>query len=108
MKVKLNKLKNKIICRVVPVALAAMPMLANADDWDSKANSLALKIQTGLYLIGGSMAGVTMLWKGIQWLIARSNGDHSVTFLDYLKQGASIAAVGGGIVAAAGMWQYFS
>lgn len=109
MKAKLTSIKNNLVTRaVIPVVTIAMPLIAHADEWDQKANAMAQKIQTGLYLVGGSMAGVTMLWKGVQWLIARSNGDHSVTFLDYLKQGAAIAAVGGGIVVATALWQYFA
>lgn len=109
MKASLKSIKNNFLTRaVIPVVTVAMPLIAHADEWDQKANQMAQKIQVGLYLIGGTMAGVTMLWKGIQWLIARSNGDHSVTFLDYLKQGGAIAAVGGGIVLATALWQYFA
>lgn len=109
MKETLKSIKNNILKRaVIPVVTAAMPLIAHADEWDQKSNQLAVKIQTGLYLVGGSLAGVTMLWKGIQWLIARSNGDHSVTFLDYLKQGAAIMAVGAGIVASTAAWSYFT
>jgi hypothetical protein len=74
-------------------------------DWDSGMQDTARSIRLVLYTLGGTIAGGTLVWSGIQWLISRSNGDHSHTFLDYLKQAAAVAAVGGSMVLAAGAWQ---
>lgn len=92
--------------RVVVVALCCMPALAMAD-WLSTLQTWGTNIRLGLYALGGTLALGCLMWSGIQWLIARSTGDRSHTFMDYLQQVGVTLVVGGTMVLGAAAWQVF-
>lgn len=98
--------KQKQLVKFVVVVIACAPLFAMAD-WDSTLLEWSRKIRIGLYALGGSAALISLVWCGIKWLIARANGDHSTTFMDYLQQVMVIIAVGAAIVLAAAAWQIF-
>lgn len=98
--------KHKQLIKFVVVAIACTPLFAMAD-WDSTLLEWGRKIRIGLYALGGSAALTSLVWCGIKWLIARGNGDHSTTFMDYLQQVGVIMVVGGALVLAAAAWQVF-
>ncbi|WP_325347138.1 hypothetical protein [Xylophilus sp.] len=83
------------------------PLMAMADEWDQKAVQVAKNIRLGMFAIGGSLALLSLLWVGIGWMIARANGDHSKTFMDYVNQVIVIAAVGAALILGAWAWAYF-
>jgi hypothetical protein len=98
---------NDVMLRVAVLAMCYLPFLAHADAWDQTATSTAKKIQIGLYAIAGTCAVVTLLYSGLRWMIARSSGDHSHSFTDYLQQCLVIVVVGGSSALAAGLWQIY-
>lgn len=82
---------------------AYMPLLAHAE-WDGTLTTELTKFRLGLYAVTGIVAVGTMVWKGAQWLIARSQGDHSITAMDYIQQCAVIVLVGGSISLGVYLW----
>ncbi|MDP4987941.1 MAG: hypothetical protein NWQ08_07455 [Porticoccaceae bacterium] len=98
--------QDKQLVKLLVVVVACTPLLAMAG-WDSTLLDWAKKVRIGLYALGGSAALISLCWCGIKWLIARANGDHSTTFMDYLQQVLVIVAVGAAMVVAAGAWQVF-
>lgn len=92
--------------RIALVALCCMPALAMAD-WQSTLQTWGTNIRTALYALGGTLALATLMWSGIQWLIARSTGDRSHTFMDYLQQVGVLLVVGGTMVLGTAAWQVF-
>lgn len=88
------------------MALAFVPLFAHAD-WYDDLNDYASKIQVGLYLLAGTIAVGAVVFVGLRWLIARSTGDHSVGFTDYLSTIGVAGLVGGSIAAATYAWQFF-
>ncbi len=99
--------KRKYLQRVTTAALCLAPLLAVAGDWDQTLVEYGRNVRIGLYAIGGSMALGTIVWSGIRWMMARANGDHSHTFMDYLQQIGVIIVVGGSVVLATAAWQVF-
>lgn len=93
--------------RFIGLIVCLIPMFAVADAWDQTLVSTGRSIRIGMYLVAGTIALVTIVWSGTQWMIARVNGDHSHSFMDYLKQLAVIGTVGAGIGLAAWAWQIF-
>lgn len=105
----MNKWRQKVSnCKArLTVALVALtPLLARAD-WGETVNGELRKVRIALYLITGTVAVGTLIYKGAQWLIARSQGDHSITAMDYGKQVAVIVAVGGAVALATYAWGVF-
>ncbi|MEQ0866942.1 hypothetical protein [Pseudomonas aeruginosa] len=105
----MRTLRNKGRERLLRLAvfLAVYTPFAMADEWDQKAVQLAKNIRLGMFAIGGSLALLSLLWVGIGWMIARANGDHSKTFMDYVNQVIVIAAVGAALILGAWAWAYF-
>lgn len=94
-----------VVPRLLVMFVFMFPVAAMAAvDWDKKLIEIANSTQTAMFAIGGSLAGCTLIWNGIQWMISRANGDHQHSFLDYVKQSAVILAVGGALVIAAAAW----
>lgn len=92
--------------RIALVALCCMPALAMAD-WQSSLQTWGTNIRLALYALGGTLALATLMWSGIQWLIARATGDRSHTFMDYLQQVGVLVVVGGTMLLGAAAWQVF-
>ncbi|HBP4890402.1 TPA: type IV secretion system protein VirB2 [Pseudomonas aeruginosa] len=101
-----NKGRERLLRLAVFLAVYT-PLIAMADEWDQKAVQLARNIRLGMFAIGGSLALLSLLWVGIGWMIARANGDHSKTFMDYVNQVIVIAAVGAALILGAWAWAYF-
>lgn len=97
----------KKIAKLVGLVVCIIPMFAMADAWDQTLVATGRSIRIGMYLIAGTLSVITVVWSGGQWLLARANGDHSHSFLDYLKQLAVVGAVGAGIGLAAWAWGIF-
>lgn len=96
----------KHFTRLIVTVFFCTPMLAMAG-WQDTLVDLANNLRIGLYAIGGTLALSTLVWSGIKWLIARSQGDQSHTFMDYMQQVVVIMAVGGAVLLAAGAWDVF-
>lgn len=94
------------IQRIALVALCCMPTLAMAD-WVSTLQTWGTNIRLALYALGGTLGLACLMWSGIQWQIARSTGDRSHTFMDYLQQVSVLVVVGGTMVLGAAAWQVF-
>lgn len=92
--------------RIALAALCCMPALAMAD-WQSSLQTWGTNIRLALYALGGTLALGTLMWNGIQWMIARATGDRSHTFMDYLQQVGVLVVVGGTMVLGAAAWQVF-
>ncbi|WP_308811078.1 type IV secretion system protein VirB2 [Pseudomonas protegens] len=84
-----------------------LPYLVMAAEWDQKLIEIGRAVRIGMYAVGGSLALITLMWSGIKWLIARSNGDHSHTFIDYLQQLGVVGVVGGTLIFGAWAWGVF-
>lgn len=109
----ISNIKNKVYgydhtttLKVALIAFFALPGLAEASIWDTLQEQ-ASNIRTGLYAVGGTIAVITLVWSGVKWALARSNGDHSYTFKDYIEQGGVILVIGGSMVTAAAIWAIF-
>jgi redox-sensitive bicupin YhaK (pirin superfamily) len=88
------------------LAVACLPLMARAE-WNDTLNTELTNFRVGLYALTGTIAVGTMVWKGAQWLIARSQGDHSVTVMDYLQQCGVILLVGGSLSLGVYLWGVF-
>ncbi|WP_426102995.1 type IV secretion system protein VirB2 [Pseudomonas sp. PSPC3-3] len=100
-------LNRKKIVGLVGFLVCLMPMVAMADDWAQTLVTQGRNVRIGLYAIAGSMALGSLVYTGIRWLAARTQGDHSTTFMTYLEQVGVIIVVGGAIALGAGAWQIF-
>lgn len=100
-------LKKQILYRAAGLALCCMPALAMAATWDQALQKWGTDIRLALYGLGGTLGLGCLMWSGIQWMIARSTGDRSHTFMDYLQQVAVLVVVGGTMVLGAAAWQVF-
>jgi hypothetical protein len=108
-KVKMKKKSNfaeKTIGWLV-VLFCYSPVLVLAADWDAELLNWGRIIRIGMYSIAGVLGLITLLWSGIQWMISRANGDHSHTFMDYMKQVGVLVIVGGTLALGAAAWQVF-
>ncbi len=85
---------------------AYMPLFAQAE-WNDTLGTELSNFRLGLYALCVTAAVATMIWKGAQWLIARSQGDHSVTVMDYVQQCAVIIVVGGSLPLGVYLWGVF-
>lgn len=90
----------------VTLALALLPLAAHAD-WLQTINQYGTNIRIGLYTFAGTLAIGSLVWSGVQWLLARAAGDRSHTFMDYVQQVLVIIAVGASIALGTGAWQVF-
>lgn len=90
----------------VSLALALVPLAAHAD-WLSTLNQYGTNIRIGLYTLAGTLAIGSLIWSGVQWLIARAQGDRSHTFMDYVQQVMVIICVGASIAIGTAAWQLF-
>lgn len=97
---------NKNLQRLALIALCCMPAVAMAD-WQSTLQTYGTNIRLALYALGGTLGLLCLMWSGIQWQIARSSGDRSHTFMDYLQQVGVIVVVGSTMVLGAAAWQVF-
>ncbi|MFF6575803.1 type IV secretion system protein VirB2, partial [Pseudomonas aeruginosa] len=64
-------------------------------------------IRLGMFAVGGSIALICLLWVGIGWMSSRAAGDHSTTFMDYVKQVGVLGVVGGVLLLGAWAWAFF-
>lgn len=100
-----NWLNNRMV-QITALATAYMPLIAHAD-WGDDVNAEARKARIALYLICGTVGVGTMVWKGINLLLARANGDHSVTLMDYLKQCCLVGLVAASVPLGVWAWNFF-
>lgn len=89
--------------RLFAALVTLTPLLAEAA-WDTSANTELRNFRIALYGLTGTAAVATLIWKGAQWMIARSQGDHSVTAMDYVQQVVLIVLVGGSAALAIYAW----
>jgi hypothetical protein len=94
------------IQRIALTVLCCMPALAMAD-WLATLQTWGTNIRLGLYALGGTLGLACLMWSGVQWMIARSTGDRSHTFMDYLQQVGVLVVVGGTMVLGAAAWQVY-
>ncbi|WP_421556740.1 conjugal transfer protein [Pseudomonas kitaguniensis] len=92
--------------RTVLIIICLMPAYAMAD-WLQSLQTWGTNIRLGLYALGGTLGLGCLMWSGIQWMIARSTGDRSHTFMDYLQQVGVLVVVGSTMVFGAAAWQVF-
>ncbi len=97
---------NKTEQRLLLIGLALMPAIASAD-WQQSLQTYGTNIRLGLYALGGTLGLACLMWSGVQWMIARSTGDRSHTFVDYLQQVGVLVVVGSTMVLGAAAWQVF-
>lgn len=90
----------------VTLALALLPLAAHAD-WMQTVNQYGTAIRIGLYTFAGTLAIGSLVWSGIQWMIARAQGDRSHTFMDYLQQVLVIMCVGAAVALGTAAWSLF-
>jgi len=95
------------LTRLLVVVVCCAPMFAMADAWDQTLVTNGRAVRIGMYAVAGCIALGTLIWSGVRWMVARSTGDHSTTFVDYLQQAGVILVVGGSVAFAAAMWQIF-
>ncbi|KPX40060.1 hypothetical protein ALO68_200120 [Pseudomonas syringae pv. helianthi] len=104
--IKRTLVPNKGELGILLVALACLPGIASAD-WLSTLNQWGSNIRLGLYTLAGTLGLVCLIWSGARWLIARSTGDRSHTFMDYLEQVGVLLVVGGSVLLGTAAWQVF-
>lgn len=92
--------------RLLSLVFACAPVFAMAD-WSSTLQEQGRAIRIGLYALAGTIALCCLIWSGAKWMISRSNGDHSHTFMDYLQQAGVTLVVGGTVALGTAMWQIF-
>jgi hypothetical protein len=97
---------NKTELHILVIAVACLPAFASAD-WQQSLQTWGTNIRLALYALGGTLGLGCLMWSGIQWMIARSTGDRSHTFMDYLQQVGVLVVVGGTMVLGAAAWQVF-
>ena len=106
MMTKRSLVPNKTELCILLVAVACLPGFASAD-WQETLQTWGTNIRLALYALGGTLGLGCLMWSGIQWMIARSTGDRSHTFMDYLQQVGVLVVVGGTMVLGAAAWQIF-
>lgn len=106
MKIKRSLVPNKTEVGILLVSLALLPGFASAD-WLDTLQQWGTNIRLGLYALAGTLGLGCLIWSGVQWLIARSTGDRSHTFMDYLQQVGVILVVGGSVALGTAAWQVF-
>jgi len=99
-------LLNKQELLILLVVMACSPAFASAD-WQQTLQTWATNFRLGLYALGGTLGLGCLMWSGVQWMIARSTGDRSHTFMDYVQQVMVLVIVGGTMVLGAAAWQVF-
>lgn len=99
--------KKENLLRTAVLVLCCMPALAMAAAWDQELQKWGTNIRLALYGLGGTLGLGCLMWSGIQWMIARSTGDRSHTFMDYLQQVGVLVVVGGTMLLGAAAWQVF-
>lgn len=97
---------NKTEIQILILALAILPGIASAD-WQQTLQTWGTNIRLGLYALGGTLGLGSLMWNGIQWMIARATGDRSHTFMDYMQQVGVLVVVGATMVLGAAAWQVF-
>nr|WP_243787343.1 conjugal transfer protein [Pseudomonas amygdali] len=106
MMIKRTLVPNKGELSILLVTVACLPGIASAD-WLTTLNQWGSNIRLGLYTLAGTLGLVCLIWSGAQWLIARSTGDRSHTFMDYLQQVGVLLVVGGSVALGTAAWQVF-
>ena len=104
---KWRKMLEPYKARFIVAMFSLMPLLAKAE-WDDTANDEFKKVRVALYAITGTLAVGALVWKGAQWLIARSQGDHSVTAMDYIQQVVITVIVGGSVALGIYAWGLYA
>ncbi|PBP37531.1 conjugal transfer protein [Pseudomonas syringae] len=104
--IKRTLVPNKGELGIFLVALAFLPSIASAD-WLTTLNQWGSNIRLGLYTLAGTLGVVCLVWSGAKWLIARSTGDRSHTFMDYLESMGVLLVVGGSVALGTAAWQVF-
>lgn len=99
-------MRNKQLQRAVLLVMCCLPAIAMAD-WQQTLQTWGTNIRLALYALGGTLGLACLMWSGINWMIARSTGDRSHTFVDYLQQVGLLVVVGGSMVLGAAAWQVF-
>lgn len=99
-------MRNKQLQRAVLLVMCCLPAIAMAD-WQSTLQTWGTNIRLALYALGGTLGLACLMWSGINWMIARTTGDRSHTFVDYLKQVGLLVVVGGTMLIGAAAWQVF-
>ncbi len=102
-------LNKRNLQRAAVLALCILPALAMAADtgWSQKLQEWGTNIRLALYALGGTLFLCTLMWSGIKWAIARTTGNHSHTFMDYLEQVGLGVVIGASMVLGAAAWQVF-
>lgn len=97
---------NKTELCIFLVAVALLPGFASAD-WLATLQEWGTNIRLGMYALAGTLGLCSLMWSGVQWMIARSTGDRSHTFMDYLQQMGVLLVVGGTMAIGAAVWQVY-
>jgi type IV secretory pathway VirB2 component (pilin) len=97
----------KNVTRLIGLVVCILPVFAMADGWDTTLVTTGRTIRIGMYTVAGTCGLITIVWSGGQWMFARATGDHSHSFMDYVKQIAVVGCVGAGIGLGAWAWQIF-
>ncbi|WP_234708473.1 hypothetical protein [Pseudomonas amygdali] len=58
-------------------------------------------------MLTGTLGLCCLIWSGAKWMIARSTGDRSHTFVDYLEQVAVLMVVGATVAIGTAVWGIF-
>lgn len=106
MMIKRTLVPNKSELCILVVALACLPGIASAD-WMNTLNQWGSNIRLALYTLSGTLGLCCLIWSGAQWLIARSTGDRSHTFMDYLESMGVLLVVGASVLLGTAAWQVF-
>ncbi|EGH45656.1 VirB2 [Pseudomonas syringae pv. pisi str. 1704B] len=106
MMIKRTLVPNKGELGILLVALAYLPGIASAD-WLTTLQQYGSNIRLGIYMLTGTLGLCCLIWSGAKWMIARSTGDRSHTFVDYLEQVAVLMVVGGAVALGTAVWGIF-
>lgn len=101
-----RKATDKIKARFWVAMIAFTPLLARAD-WTDTANDEMRKFRIGVYTLCGSVALISLCVQGGKWVLARMQGDHSTTAMDYMSQVAVIVVVAGSVALGTYAWGVF-
>lgn len=100
---KKSTLRNRFTLAVLMLLASPVAMA----DWAATIKEQTRNVQIGLYALAAILALGTLTWVGIKWMISRANGDMETTLMDYFKQMAVVAVVGGVIALGTAAWQLF-
>ena len=106
MMTKRSLVPNKTELCTLLVAVALQPGFASAT-WSDTLQTWGTEIRLAMYALAGTLGLCCLMWSGIQWMIARSTGDRSHTFMDYLQQMGVLLVVGGTMAIGAAVWQVY-